>query len=39
MCRLGATMFSESQEEAGGRGESARLLHLSHLRVICACVQ
>lgn len=38
MCRLGATMLSECQEEAGGHGESARLSHLLHLRVICACV-
>lgn len=37
MCRLGATMFSECQDEAGGHGESARLLHLLHLLVICAC--
>lgn len=38
MCRLGATMFSECREEAGGHGESARLSHLLHIRVICACV-
>lgn len=39
MCRPGARMFSGCQEEAGGRQESDRLLHLSHLPVICACVQ
>lgn len=38
MCRLGATMFSECREEAGGHGESTRLSHLLHLCVICACV-